>query len=101
MASLKDRLQHAWNAFTNPFDRELYHYASPYYDPVKAHECYEQHKQLKGRSSTAGLNEKGREVARYGSVTGILLGDDKSLLSNLAAPKITIQETINISWLVE
>lgn len=27
----------------------LKHYASEYYDPVKAHEYYEQHKQLKGR----------------------------------------------------
>jgi hypothetical protein len=43
----------------------LIHYASPYYDPVKAHEYYEQHKKLKGRRSTAGLNEKGREAARY------------------------------------
>ena len=27
----------------------LKHYASEYYDPVKAHEYYEEHKQLKGR----------------------------------------------------
>lgn len=46
-------------------DKTLTHYASPYYDPVKAHEYYEQHKKLKGRSSTAGLNEKGREAAKY------------------------------------
>lgn len=47
-------------------------YASKYYDPVKAHEYYEEHKTLKGyenryggsRASTKGLNEKGREVAR-------------------------------------
>jgi len=47
-------------------------YKSPYYDPQKAHEYYEEHKELKGyanryggsRVSTAGLNEKGREVAR-------------------------------------
>ena len=38
--------------------------------------------------------------ARCGNVTGILLDDDNSLLSNLAAPKVTIQETINISWSV-
>lgn len=44
---------------------ELIHYASPYYDPEKAHEYYEKHKQLKGRTSTAGLNEKGREAAKY------------------------------------
>ena len=47
-------------------------YSSEYYDPQKAHEYYEQHKELKGyanryggsrKLSTAGLNEKGREVA--------------------------------------
>ena len=30
-------------------ENSLKHYASEYYDPVKAHEYYEQHKQLKGR----------------------------------------------------
>jgi len=44
---------------------ELYHYASKYYDPKKAHEYYEAHKQLKGRNSTAGLTEEGREAAQY------------------------------------
>ena len=47
-------------------------YSSKYYDPVKAHEYYEEHKTLKGyenryggsRASTKGLNEKGREVAK-------------------------------------
>ena len=47
-------------------------YKSEYYDPQKAHEYYEEHKELKGyenryggsRTSTSGLNEKGREVAR-------------------------------------
>ena len=47
-------------------------YSSEYYDPQKAHEYYEAHKELKGyanryggsrKTSTAGLNEKGREVA--------------------------------------
>ena len=46
-------------------DNILMHYASKYYDPQKAHEYYEQHKKLKGRTSTAGLNEKGREAAKY------------------------------------
>lgn len=43
----------------------LVHYASKYYDPVKAHEYYEEHKKLKGRTSTAGLNEEGRIAAQY------------------------------------
>ncbi len=50
---------------SGPKSQVIMHYASPYYDPVKAHEYYEAHKQLKGRHSTAGLNEKGREAARY------------------------------------
>lgn len=44
---------------------DLIHYASKYYDPVKAHEYYMKNRELIGRRSTAGLNEKGREAARY------------------------------------
>lgn len=44
---------------------ELIHYASPYYDPVKAHEYYTAHRKLKGRKSTSGLNDKGKEAAQY------------------------------------
>ena len=41
-------------------------YSSKYYDPVKAHEYYEEHKQLKGRkASTASLNETGKNAASY------------------------------------
>ena len=39
----------------------LMHYASPYYDPIKAHEYYEQHKQLKGRP-TGRLTDEGKQV---------------------------------------
>lgn len=46
-------------------EKELKHYASPYYDPVKAHEYYMKNRELKGRTSTAGLNENGRNAARY------------------------------------
>ena len=42
----------------------LVHYASPYYDPVKAHEYYMEHRELKGKS-TSGLNSKGKEAASY------------------------------------
>lgn len=41
----------------------LMHYASKYYDPVKAHEYYEEHKQLKGRQKVT-LNEEGRAIAK-------------------------------------
>ncbi len=41
----------------------LAHYASKYYDPVKAHEYYERTKQLKGRSrSTGKLSDEGKQV---------------------------------------
>lgn len=46
-------------------DDELKHYASPYYDPVKAHEYYMRTRQLKGRKSTARLNDAGKEAAQY------------------------------------
>lgn len=39
-------------------------YSSKYYDPVKAHEYYEKHKKLKGRTSTKGLNEVGKQAAK-------------------------------------
>lgn len=49
-------------------DESLKHYASPYYDPVKAHEYYMRNRELKGensRKSTAGLNDEGKAVAQY------------------------------------
>ena len=44
---------------------EILHYASPYYDPVKAHEYYMKHRELKGRNSTDGLNDEGKAAASY------------------------------------
>ena len=44
---------------------DLMHYASPYYDPVKAHEYYMRTRQLKGRRSTANLNDSGKEIWSY------------------------------------
>lgn len=58
-------------------EESLAHYASPYYDPVKAHEYYEEHKQLKGRSSPGSssqaeykaqgkvFNQSGKEAVDY------------------------------------
>lgn len=43
----------------------LMHYASQYYDPVKAHEYYMRTRELKGRKSTKGLNEAGKNAAEY------------------------------------
>ena len=49
----------------NEDEDELKHYASPYYDPVKAHEYYMRTRELKKKKSTAKLNEKGKNAARY------------------------------------
>ena len=49
-------------------DESLKRYASPYYDPVKAHEYYMRTRELKGensRKSTAGLNDEGKAIAKY------------------------------------
>lgn len=46
-------------------EQSLKHYASPYYDPVKAHKYYMEHRELKGRKSTANLNDEGKAAARY------------------------------------
>ena len=43
----------------------LQHYASPYYDPVKAHEYYMRTRELKGRRSTMKLNDEGKKVWAY------------------------------------
>lgn len=59
---LEDYLNHSIDYISDEF---LSHYASPYYDPVKAHEYYEEHKQLIGRKSTKGLNDAGKEAAKY------------------------------------
>lgn len=45
-------------------DDYIAHYASPYYDPVKAHEYYERTKKLKGRR-IGTLNDKGKEAQAY------------------------------------
>ena len=46
-------------------DDELMHYASKYYDPVKAHEYYLKTRELKGRRSVSQLNDEGRAAAEY------------------------------------
>ena len=42
----------------------LRHYASPYYDPQKAHEYYMRTRELKGRSTTS-LNDEGNGQLRH------------------------------------
>lgn len=43
----------------------LQHYASKYYDPIKAHDYYMRNRELKGRLSSANLNQEGKEKWRY------------------------------------
>ena len=44
---------------------ELKHYASKYYDPVKAHEYYEKTKELKGNTtSISSLNDEGKAAVK-------------------------------------
>lgn len=46
-------------------ENHLMHYASKYYDPVKAHEYYLRNRELKGRQSSTKLNETGKEQWSY------------------------------------
>lgn len=62
LMEIQDDISHS---FEDESEDSLEHYASPYYDPVKAHEYYERTKELKGRTSTSGLNSEGRKVASY------------------------------------
>ena len=43
----------------------LQHYASPYYDPVKAHEYYMKNRELKERRSVRKLSDEGKKVWSY------------------------------------
>lgn len=54
------------DAFEEDDELALIHYASPYYDPVYAHEYYMAHRKLKGRQRSAysQLNKEGRKQAK-------------------------------------
>lgn len=43
----------------------LMHYASKYYDPVKAHEYYMRTRELKGKRSASTLNDEGKKIWSY------------------------------------
>jgi len=49
----------------NTNQHHLQHYASPYYDPVKAHEYYMKNRELKGRRSVSKLSDEGKKVWSY------------------------------------
>lgn len=74
---------------------DLKHYASPYYDPVKAHEYYERTKELKGRkASTKGLNDQGKAAASY-IQKSINAERDQKIQSETAKEKREAEAKIN------
>lgn len=62
MADLEDQDRQLDELSANLEQSALAHYASKYYDPVKAHEYYLRTRELKGRTSTSGLNDTGKEA---------------------------------------
>lgn len=76
---MEQMLNHdGFDGIAEPF---IAHYASKYYDPVKAHEYYEEHKKLKGRQKVT-LDEEGRAIA-------------KNVKENLNAEKKSVIERSN------
>lgn len=55
----------------------LRHYASPYYDPQKAHEYYMRTRELKGRSTTS-LNDEGKKILSYTKIISNLKRQQRS-----------------------
>lgn len=62
IADLEDQDRQLDELSANLEQSALAHYASKYYDPVKAHEYYLRTRELKGRTSTGGLNDTGKEA---------------------------------------
>lgn len=62
IADLKDQDRQLDELEANFEQSALVHYSSPYYDPTKAHEYYLRTRELKGRTSTGGLNDTGKEA---------------------------------------
>lgn len=55
----------------------IQHYASPYYDPVKAHEYYMEHRELKSRHSTAHLSDE-QKLERGATLAAVRSGVKKA-----------------------
>jgi len=72
-------------------DNYISHYASPYYDPEKAHEYYMRTRELKGRKSTAGLNDEGKAAAKY--VKEQLTSERKKVISDKKDEHTNINES--------
>lgn len=71
-------------------DNYISHYSSPYYDPEKAHEYYMRTRELKGRKSTAGLNDEGKAAAKY--VKEQLTSERKQVISDKKDEHTNINE---------
>lgn len=62
----------------------IYHYASQYYDPVKAHEYYMRTRQLKGRT-TKGMTKEQKEKWKY--VKSQITSEKKTKVTALSEQK--------------
>lgn len=58
-------------------DDILQHYASPYYDPEKAHKYYMEHRELKPRHSTKHLSDE-QKLERSATLAGVRSGVKKA-----------------------
>lgn len=70
----------------------LAHYASEYYDPVKAHEYYLRNRELKGRQTTTGMTEKQREG--WGYAKAQVSERQKADIQNAAASRQALLEQL-------
>lgn len=67
------------------FSKFLEHYASKYYDPVKAHEYYMRTRELVGRRSARNLNKEGKQTWKY--VRTQILEERKQQMTNIRNQK--------------
>lgn len=77
-----------------PVSDVLAHYASPYYDPVKAREYYLRTRELKGRHSTKGMSETQQQAWSYAK-NQISEQRKAELKSKAEAQKVRLEELRN------
>jgi hypothetical protein len=66
-------------------EKFLAHYSSPYYDPQKAHDYYEQHKQLANKNAASALTSKAQRDTFAVSVSNINAAKKSELTASQAA----------------
>lgn len=68
------------------------HYASPYYDPQKAHEYYMKNRELKGRSSSGTVSDNSRSTSKLNDSGKAIW---KQVQGNIKAEKKSVKENLN------